>query len=275
VIHDPDSLRKALVSILDDLELHNRTWLAASDSDVAPVNQAGTLGAMLAAEAIRPPRGWSLHTWFTEMVKPHVYGDSNILLGALLLCRLRIHVLTTQSFLGFITLKVPASFGDEYQPIYPDIWLANLADHHYFSTTVLGQNVPPQPQHAQVQSTLHRLTPSCTAPTTPIAPHRTELHRTAPHHIAIARYRSAPPFSDPPLAPHHITPHRTEPHSNTPSRTAPHYITTVHPHAPPCTSVHQYHPSAPHRTAPPQHTTEPYHTRATPITSLSPLPFPL
>jgi len=189
VIHDPDSLRKALVSILDDLELHNRTWLAASDSDVAPVNQAGTLGAMLAAEAIRPPRGWSLHTWFTEMVKPHVYGDSNTLLGALLLCRLRIHVLTTQSFLGFITLKVPASFGDEYQPIYPDIWLANLADHHYFSTTVLGQNVPPQPQHAQVQqhpalpyTVLHRTHRS----------HRTTPHRTAPHRTAPHRNRTVP-----------------------------------------------------------------------------------
>ena len=69
------------------------------------------------------------------MRSPREFGDGNMLIGATLRLRRRIHILSTAD--GVVTVQPPSIFGAEYQPTGDDLWLALDSDRHYLSTTSL------------------------------------------------------------------------------------------------------------------------------------------
>ena len=85
------SPRHAILRQLADAALQDRSWVGVADQDAVPLTN---LRATLAANAARFG-GRSLHEWFQAMYDPNEFGDANTLIGAVLLFRVRIRVLST------------------------------------------------------------------------------------------------------------------------------------------------------------------------------------
>lgn len=130
VTHDVHSLRRAIVATLEDESLLERLWVASSDSDTAPA-ELGRLRRTLEIGAKQSD--CTLNRWYEKMRLISEWGDGNTLIGAALLQRVRIHVVSKIYSSGSCTIEVPACFGDDYAPT-ADIWIARDAERqHYLS----------------------------------------------------------------------------------------------------------------------------------------------
>ena len=108
------SLRHAILDLLCDPGLQTRAWVAACDQDaVSLTNLRETLRANAARFEDR-----TLHEWEQAMRSQNEFGDANMLIGAALKLRRRIHILSTAD--GVVTVRAPDIFGAEYQPIGDD-----------------------------------------------------------------------------------------------------------------------------------------------------------
>ena len=139
--HDAASLRAAIVDLLDDDALLERSWLDTDRPALAPIFN---LRATLAAEAARGDRKWTLREWFAKMRSLREWGDGGTLIGAALLCRVRVHILTTVAPSGVLIIEAHQSFGDEFTP-NGDIYLALIGDCHYMSTLPVAPSPPSSP----------------------------------------------------------------------------------------------------------------------------------
>ena len=115
--------------------------------------------ATLAAEAARGDREWTLREWFVKMRSLREWGDGNTLIGAALLKRVRIHVLTTVVPSGVLIIEAHQSFGEEYTPT-GDIYHALIGDYHYMSTLPIA----PSPCATTLPSSLRSSDDRCAAP---------------------------------------------------------------------------------------------------------------
>ena len=143
------SLRLAILELLSDRALQDRAWMGACDTDrVSLTNLRATLTSNAARYMSR-----SLHEWQQAMRDPTEYGDANMLIGAVLLLKKRISVLSTAS--GVVEVNVPEIFGEDFRPSGDDLFLAVEEDIHYYSTRSLMQNGAPyqRPPDAQPNST--------------------------------------------------------------------------------------------------------------------------
>ena len=99
-----------------------------------------------------------------RMLDPQEWGDGNTLLGAAILFRVRIDVLSTMNDTRIYTVAVHDSFGADYQPT-DRICVAMLEDLHYFSTRpLLAPSAPPSSAVVEPCSpTSGSSTPLCTS----------------------------------------------------------------------------------------------------------------
>lgn len=134
--HDAASLRAAILDLLDDDAL--------LDTDRPALAPIFNLRATLAAEAARGDRKWTLREWFAKMRSLREWGDGGTLIGAALLCRVRVHILTTVAPSGVLIIEAHQSFGDEFTP-NGDIYLALIGDCHYMSTLPVAPSPPSSP----------------------------------------------------------------------------------------------------------------------------------
>ena len=125
------TLRHAILDLLCDPGLRERVWVAACDQDAVSLTN---LRETLRANAARF-EGRSLDEWEQAMRSPREYGDGNMLIGATLKLKRRIHVLSTAD--GVVTVQAPDIFGADYQATGDDLWLALHSDRHYLSTISL------------------------------------------------------------------------------------------------------------------------------------------
>ena len=77
---DADSLRAALVDILDDEQLLERVWVSTADSKSVPVEQLWETLAVFASRS-----GRNLRQWMLAMRQRFEWGDNNTLVAAALL----------------------------------------------------------------------------------------------------------------------------------------------------------------------------------------------
>jgi len=108
------SLRHAILDLLCDPSLQTRAWVAACDQDAVSLTN---LRETLRANAVRF-EDRTLHEWEQAMRSQNEFGDANMLIGAALKLRRRIHILSTAD--GVVTVTAPDMFGAEYQPIGDD-----------------------------------------------------------------------------------------------------------------------------------------------------------
>lgn len=143
------SLRLAIIELLSDSALLDRAWVGACDTDRVSVTN---LRATLASNAARYMHR-SLHEWLEAMQNPAEYGDANMLIGAALLLKKRVTVLSTAS--GVVTVEVPEIFGEDFRPSGDDLFLAVEEEVHYYSTRTLMPNGSPyqRPPNAQPNMT--------------------------------------------------------------------------------------------------------------------------
>ena len=139
------SLRLAIVELLSDPALQDRAWVGACDQDRVSLTN---LRATLASNAARY-KNRSLHEWQQAMRNPTEFGDANMLIGAVLLFKRRIIVLSATS--DVVRVDVPEIFGEDFRPSGDDLWLAVEEDVHYYSTRTLMPNGSPyqRPPNAQ------------------------------------------------------------------------------------------------------------------------------
>ena len=129
--YTPLTLRHAILDLLCDPQLQDRAWVTGCDQNAISLTN---LQATLCANAARFENR-TFDEWKQAMRSSNEHGDANMLIGATLKLRRRIHVLSTAD--GLVTVAAPEIFGADFRPTGDDLWLALHSDVHYCSTDEL------------------------------------------------------------------------------------------------------------------------------------------